>query len=162
MSKGLSLEELRTHLAQEATKEIIPTEVQEEVKLDSKGRLHTSGGRKTASARLWLKKGTGNFTINNRTIDQYFAPTQSYVAMEPFHKTETFGQYDVVCTVKGGGISGQAGAIRYSLSKALEKMNPSLRPDLKSEGFLTRDSRRVERKKPGLRKARRATQFSKR
>lgn len=158
MNRNLSLDELG-NLTQEAVEKAKP---QEEVKLDSKGRLHTSGGRKCSVARVWLKKGTGEFMVNKKSLVHYFSLSQSNMALEPFQKTDTFGQYDVMCTVKGGGISGQAGAIRYALSKALQLMEPSLRPTLKSEGFLTRDARIVERKKPGLRKARRATQFSKR
>ena len=123
-----------------------------------------TGRRKKAIARVWIKPGKGKYTINKREVDDYF-PRKSlqYIINQPFNLLEsTTGRYDVIATVKGGGLSSQAGAIRLGISRALLIMDEELRPSLKKAGFLTRDSRMVERKKYGLRGARRAFQFSKR
>ncbi|MCH7818991.1 MAG: 30S ribosomal protein S9 [Candidatus Marinimicrobia bacterium] len=123
-----------------------------------------TGRRKKAIARVWIKPGKGEYSINKREVDDYF-PRKSlqYIINQPFNLLEsTTGKYDVIATVKGGGLSSQAGAIRLGISRALILMDEELRPSLKKAGFLTRDSRMVERKKYGLRGARRAFQFSKR
>lgn len=134
-----------------------------EQEIDSLGRAYATGRRKDAVARVWVKPGTGKVTVNGRDQEIYFArPTLRLVINQPFTVTEREGQYDVVCTVKGGGLSGQAGAVKHGISQALTKYEPALRSAVKKEGFLTRDSRTVERKKYGRAKARRSFQFSKR
>ena len=134
-----------------------------EQKLDKFGRAYATGKRKNAIARVWLKPGKGKITINGKPSDDYLArPVLRMMIQQPFGVTERNGQYDVVCTVVGSGLSGQAGAVRHGISKALADFEPSLRPALKHAGFLTRDSRVVERKKYGKKKARRSFQFSKR
>ncbi|HIF09182.1 MAG TPA: 30S ribosomal protein S9 [Sneathiellales bacterium] len=134
-----------------------------EPQIDDLGRSYATGKRKDAVARVWLKPGAGKITVNGRELERYFArPTLRMLLNQPFVTAERAGQYDVICTVKGGGLSGQAGAVRHGISKALTYYEPSLRPILKSGGFLTRDSRVVERKKYGKAKARRSFQFSKR
>ena len=134
-----------------------------EQELDKLGRAYATGRRKDATARVWVKPGTGKITINGRDQEVYFArPTLRLVIDQPFAITERQGQYDVIATVKGGGLSGQAGAVKHGISKALQLHEPSLRAALKAAGFLTRDSRVVERKKYGKAKARRSFQFSKR
>ena len=122
-----------------------------------------TGRRKTSVARVWLKSGKGNFLINNKTLEEYF-PRESWQIQvsEPLKITETSGQYDIVVNVKGGGLTGQAGAVRHGLSRALLQSNETLRKKLKVAGFLKRDPRMVESKKYGKRKARRGQQFSKR
>lgn len=131
--------------------------------LDKFGRSYATGRRKDAVARVWVKPGTGKITVNGRDQEIYFArPTLRLVINQPFTVTAREGQYDVVCTVKGGGLSGQAGAVKHGIAQALTKYEPALRPAVKAEGFLTRDSRTVERKKYGRAKARRSFQFSKR
>jgi len=131
--------------------------------LDKFGRAYATGRRKDAVARVWLKPGTGKITINGRDQEVYFArPTLRLVINQVFGITEREGQYDVVATVKGGGLSGQAGAVKHGISQALTKYEPILRTPVKRAGFLTRDSRTVERKKYGKAKARRSFQFSKR
>jgi small subunit ribosomal protein S9 len=131
--------------------------------LDKYGRAYATGRRKDAVARVWLKPGTGKITINGRDQEVYFArPTLRLVINQVFGITERTGQYDVVCTVKGGGLSGQAGAVKHGISQAITKYEPILRAPVKAAGFLTRDSRTVERKKYGRAKARRSFQFSKR
>lgn len=131
--------------------------------VDELGRTYATGKRKDAVARVWIKPGTGKITINKRDQETYLArPTLRLVVNQPFDVAERVGQYDVVCTVKGGGLSGQAGAIKHGISKALQLAEPELRSVLKSAGFLTRDARVVERKKFGRAKARRSFQFSKR
>ncbi|MDF7774907.1 30S ribosomal protein S9 [Sphingomonas sp. AOB5] len=131
--------------------------------LDAYGRAYATGRRKDAVARVWLKPGTGKITINGRDQETYFArPTLRLVINQPFGVAGREGQYDVVCTVKGGGLSGQAGAVKHGISQALTKFEPILRAPVKAAGFLTRDSRTVERKKYGKAKARRSFQFSKR
>src|SRR5579863_2982325 len=132
-------------------------------KLDAHGRAYATGKRKNAVARVWIKPGTGRITVNGRDSPIYFArPVLRMLLNQPFAVAQRLGQYDVVCTVVGGGLSGQAGAVRHGISKALTYYEPGLRPVLKAQGFLTRDSRVVERKKYGKRKARRSFQFSKR
>lgn len=134
-----------------------------EPKLDAQGRAYATGKRKGAIARVWLKPGTGVITVNGREEAVYFArPVLRMMLAQPFETVERTGQFDIVCTVKGGGLSGQAGAVRHGISKALTYFEPGLRPALKARGFLTRDARVVERKKYGRAKARRSFQFSKR
>lgn len=131
--------------------------------LDAQGRAYATGKRKDAIARVWIKPGNGNVQVNGRDWNVYFArPTLRMMINQPFEVTKRLGQYDIMCTVVGGGLSGQAGAVRHGVGKALMNFEPELRATLKSGGFLTRDSRRVERKKYGRRKARRSFQFSKR
>lgn len=132
-------------------------------KLDNQGRAYATGKRKDAVARVWVKPGAGNITINDRPLDTYFArPVLRMLIQQPLVTANRNGQYDVICTVSGGGLSGQAGAVRHGLSKALTNFEPDLRSLLKRGGFLTRDSRVVERKKYGRAGARRRFQFSKR
>ncbi len=134
-----------------------------EPKIDAQGRSYATGKRKNAVARVWIKPGPGKIGVNGRDVETYFArPVLRMLINQPFQAASREGQYDVVCTVKGGGLSGQAGAVRHGISKALSAFEPALRPVLKKGGFLTRDSRVVERKKYGKRKARRSFQFSKR
>jgi small subunit ribosomal protein S9 len=132
-------------------------------KLDKQGRAYATGKRKDAVARVWIKRGSGKILVNERTVEVYFArPVLRMIIQQPFVASNRGGQYDVVCTVSGGGLSGQAGALRHGVSKALTFFEPELRGVLKKGGFLTRDSRVVERKKYGKKKARRSFQFSKR
>ena len=134
-----------------------------EQEVDSLGRAYATGRRKDAVARVWLKPGTGKVTVNGRDQEVYFArPTLRLVINQPFQVSDREGQYDIVATVKGGGLSGQAGAVKHGISQALAKFEPALRGAVKAAGFLTRDSRVVERKKYGKAKARRSFQFSKR
>jgi small subunit ribosomal protein S9 len=131
--------------------------------IDERGRSYATGRRKDAVARVWIKPGAGKMVINGRELGVYFArPTQQMVIRQPFEVAGRANQYDVFCTVSGGGLSGQAGAVRHGISRALVAYEPMLRPTLKKGGFLTRDSRTVERKKYGRAKARRSFQFSKR
>jgi small subunit ribosomal protein S9 len=132
-------------------------------KIDAQGRAYATGKRKDAVARVWIKPGSGTITVNSRSVETYFArPVLRMILQQPLHVANRNGQYDIVVTVKGGGLSGQAGAVRHGLSKALTYYEPELRGALKKEGFLTRDPRVVERKKYGRKKARRSFQFSKR
>jgi small subunit ribosomal protein S9 len=132
-------------------------------KLDKQGRAYATGKRKDAVARVWVKLGAGKIVINDRPLDIYFArPVLRMLIQQPLDVSNRKGQYDIICTVSGGGLSGQAGAVRHGLSKALMRYEPELRGVLKRGGFLTRDSRVVERKKYGRAKARRSFQFSKR
>jgi len=134
-----------------------------ERKVDAQGRSYATGKRKNAVARVWVKPGTGKIEINTRPVETYFArPVLRMLIQQPLVATNRAAQYDVVCTVSGGGLSGQAGAVRHGLSKALMAYEPDLRGALKRGGFLTRDPRVVERKKYGKAKARRSFQFSKR
>lgn len=131
--------------------------------LDEKGRAYGTGRRKDAVARVWVQRGNGKIVINGREQEQYFARgTQRLVINQPFEITNRTGQFDVVCLVSGGGLSGQAGAVRHGISRALINFEPALRLTLKKSGLLTRDSRMVERKKYGKHKARRSTQWVKR
>ena len=134
-----------------------------EQEIDAQGRAYATGRRKDAVARVWLKPGTGKIVVNGRDQEVYFArPSLRLVINQPFGVTERTGQYDVIATVKGGGLSGQAGAVKHGIAQALSKFEPLLRSAVKAEGFLTRDSRVVERKKYGKAKARKSFQFSKR
>ncbi len=134
-----------------------------EPKMDAQGRSYATGKRKDAVARVWIKPGAGRVTVNGRDQEIYFArPVLRMLLNQPFAAVGRENQYDVTCTVKGGGLSGQAGAVRHGISRALTFYEPILRGELKKGGFLTRDSRVVERKKYGRRKARRSFQFSKR
>ena len=140
------------------------TEVSEVVpQIDELGRTYATGKRKDAVARVWLKPGSGKIVVNGRDIETYFArPALRMIVNQPFAASERGGQFDIICRGGGGGLSGQAGAVRHGISKALVLREPDLRKVLKSGGFLTRDSRVVERKKYGRAKARRSFQFSKR
>ena len=130
---------------------------------DELGRSYATGKRKDAIARVWVKPGRGNIVVNKREVEKYFArPVLRMILNQPFQVANVTGQFDVMCTVKGGGLSGQAGAVRHGISKALALYDPELRTALKKAGFLTRDPRVVERKKYGKAKARRSFQFSKR
>ena len=132
-------------------------------KLDKHGRAYATGKRKNAIARVWIKPGSGKITVNGRELEVYFArPVLRMILNQPLHVAARVEQYDITATVVGGGLSGQAGAVRHGLSKALTYFEPELRTVLKKEGFLTRDPRVVERKKYGKAKARRSFQFSKR
>jgi small subunit ribosomal protein S9 len=140
---------------------VVPTDVQP--KLDAQGRAYATGKRKNAVARVWIRPGAGKIEVNGRDSPIYFArPVLRMLINQPFVVADRMNQFDVWCTVKGGGLSGQAGAVRHGISKALTFYEPGLRPALKQGGFLTRDSRVVERKKYGKAKARRSFQFSKR
>ncbi len=139
-----------------------PTDLPEP-RRDALGRSYATGKRKNAVARVWIRPGGGNITVNGRESPVYFArPVLRMLINQPFATADRLGQFDVWCTVEGGGLSGQAGAVRHGISRALTLYEPGLRPVLKSEGFLTRDSRVVERKKYGRHKARRRPQYSKR
>ena len=149
------LSQLKTAAAPEAPKH--------EKKVDKFNRAYATGKRKDAVARVWVKPGSGKITINTRAFEVYFArPVLRMMIQQPLVAAARNGQYDVICTVAGGGLSGQAGAVRHGISKALTYFEPELRSVLKKGGFLTRDSRVVERKKYGKAKARRSFQFSKR
>ena len=140
-----------------------PTMPLREQEIDAQGRAYATGRRKDATARVWIKPGTGKITVNGKEQEVYFArPTLRLVINQPFAISEREGQYDVVATVSGGGLSGQAGAVKHGISQALTRYEPTLRAVVKAAGFLTRDSRVVERKKYGRAKARRSFQFSKR
>ena len=132
-------------------------------KLDIKDRVYATGKRKNSVARVWLKKGSGQILVNGKSLDKYFLrPVLQMIVNQPLDIIQATEGYEIMATVKGGGLSGQAGALRHGISKALSTYDIGLRPALKKVGFLTRDSRVVERKKPGLAKARRSYQFSKR
>ena len=130
--------------------------------IDDLGRSYGTGRRKTSVARVWIKDGSGQFIVNDKQFIDVFQPVQREHILEAFLASNTAGLFDIWCTVKGGGINGQAGAVRLGISRALQNFNPELRPPLKSAGLLTRDSRRVERKKPGQKKARKKFQWVKR
>ena len=147
----------------EATGAVEEAAAAAEPKRDAQGRAYATGKRKNAVARVWIKPGVGKVTVNGRDQEVFFArPVLRMIIDQPFDATNRKDQFDVQCTVSGGGLSGQAGAVRHGISKALVNYEPELRGILKSGGFLTRDSRVVERKKYGRRKARRSFQFSKR
>ncbi|AQS41309.1 MAG: 30S ribosomal protein S9 [Candidatus Tokpelaia hoelldobleri] len=157
-----SLSELATatNTAVQAETTAAPVHVQ---KLDAQGRAYATGKRKDAVARVWVKPGSGKITVNGKEFNQYFArPVLQMILRQPIVAANRDGQFDIVATVAGGGLSGQAGAVRHGISKALTYYEPALRSVLKKGGFLTRDSRVVERKKYGRAKARRSFQFSKR
>jgi small subunit ribosomal protein S9 len=146
-----------------ALKPAVPEAPKHVQRLDKQGRAYATGKRKNAVARVWLKPGSGKILINEKTIEVYFArPVLRMLIQQPFVASNRTGQYDVNCTVSGGGLSGQAGALRHGISRALTFFEPDLRGVLKKGGFMTRDSRVVERKKYGRKKARRSFQFSKR
>ena len=131
--------------------------------LDAKQRAYATGKRKNSIARVWVKRGSGSISVNGKSLDKYFArPVLQMIVNQPLNVIDGVDDYEIMVTVKGGGLSGQAGAIRHGISKALSLYDSSLRPSLKKAGYITRDSRVVERKKPGLAKARRSYQFSKR
>ena len=156
-----SLEELGAAAGVEDV--VVAEETPREPVRDELGRSYATGKRKDAVARVWIKPGSGKVTVNGKELDKYFArPVLQMILRQPFQVTGVEGQFDVLATVKGGGLSGQAGAVKHGISKALQLYDPALRPALKAAGFLTRDSRVVERKKYGRRKARRSFQFSKR
>ncbi|MCC8406029.1 MAG: 30S ribosomal protein S9 [Rickettsia endosymbiont of Ecitomorpha arachnoides] len=156
----IKTEKVEKQLTKELLKPVLKTPKE---KIDNSGKFYATGKRKNAIARVWLKVGKGKIVVNKKTIDQYF-PSETYVKtiLQPFVLTKTIDQYDVICTVKGGGMSGQKGAILHGISKALDKSAPDFHAILRKGGLLTRDSRVVERKKYGQRKARKKTQFSKR
>ena len=140
-----------------------PEAKKREPKIDSKGRSYGTGRRKDAVARVWLQRGSGRVTVNGRDQAIYFArQTQRLILNQPFLIVGSVGHFDIVCTVKGGGLSGQAGAVRHGISRALENFDPNFRPALKKAGMLTRDARIVERKKVGKHGARRTKQWAKR
>ena len=149
--------------AETGAAEAVEAAIQRDPVRDELGRSYATGKRKDAVARVWIKPGSGKVTVNGRAMDKYFArPVLQMILRQPFTVAGVEGEFDVVATVKGGGLSGQAGAVKHGISKALQVYEPSLRGALKAAGFLTRDSRVVERKKYGKRKARRSFQFSKR
>lgn len=156
----IKTEKVEKQLAKEPLKPVLKTPKE---KIDNSEKFYATGKRKNAIARVWLKVGKGKIVVNKKTIDRYF-PSETYVKtiLQPFVLTKTIDQYDVICTVRGGGISGQKGAILHGISKALDKSAPDFHAILRKGGLLTRDSRVVERKKYGQRKARKKTQFSKR
>ena len=157
-----SLADLQT-LGAEGSAPAAPAAPLREKEVDAQGRSYATGRRKDAVARVWLKPGSGQILVNGRDQTVYFArPSLRLVINQPFDVTDRVGQYDVMVTVKGGGLSGQAGAVKHGIAQALSKFEPALRSAVKAEGFLTRDSRTVERKKYGKAKARRSFQFSKR
>ena len=164
-----TLEDLKEVMEGKAEAPVVVASIEEieavvrEPQIDEQGRSYATGKRKDAVARVWIKPGPGKVTINGRELNTYFArPVLQMLIAQPFQVSDREGQFDVVATVKGGGLSGQAGAVKHGISKALILFEPGLRGVLKKEGFLTRDSRVVERKKYGKRKARRSFQFSKR
>ena len=159
-----SLDEL-SEIAGDAAAEGAATEISinREPVRDELGRSYATGKRKDAVARVWIKPGSGKVTVNGKDQDVYFArPVLQLILRQPMQVAGVEGEFDVMATVKGGGLTGQAGAVKHGISKALQLYDPSLRGALKAAGFLTRDSRVVERKKFGRRKARRSFQFSKR
>ncbi|MEL6125015.1 MAG: 30S ribosomal protein S9 [Pseudomonadota bacterium] len=158
-----SLDDLKDMVEADAPEAVVDTAPSYEPVRDAQGRSYATGKRKDAIARVWVKPGSGKATVNGKPMNVYFArPVLQMLLGQPFTVAGVEGEFDVVATVKGGGLSGQAGAVRHGISKALTLYEPSLRPSLKAAGFLTRDSRVVERKKYGKRKARRSFQFSKR
>ncbi|WP_370237272.1 MULTISPECIES: 30S ribosomal protein S9 [Henriciella] len=155
-----SLEDLKTVTGGEAAETEV---VAAEPKIDDLGRAYGTGRRKSAAARVWIKPGTGKITVNGKDQEQYFArPVLRMVIEQPLVEADRRTQFDVICTVKGSGLSGQAGAVRHGIARALVNYEPGLRSVLKPFGFMTRDPRTVERKKYGRAKARRSFQFSKR
>ena len=160
MAELNSLEELGSAVAETTEQAEAPVYEQ---KLDAHGRAYATGKRKDAVARVWIKPGSGKVVVNGKEMTTYFArPVLQMILRQPFTVAGVDGEFDVMATVAGGGLSGQAGAVKHGISKALQLYEPSLRPALKAAGFLTRDSRVVERKKYGKAKARKSFQFSKR
>ena len=159
-----SLDDLKEGLAEAGAEDVLVEETapREPVR-DALGRSYATGKRKDAVARVWVRPGSGRVIVNGKPMNEYFArPVLQMVLNQAFGVAGVAGQFDVMATVKGGGLSGQAGAVKHGISRALSLYDPALRPALKAAGFLTRDSRVVERKKYGRRKARRSFQFSKR
>ncbi len=158
-----TLADLRDFAASGAVPAPETAAIRREPKRDAQGRSYATGRRKNAIARVWIKPGKGEMSVNGKTVTQYFArPVLRMLISQPFLISDRYNQFDVYCTVNGGGLSGQAGALRHGISRALTYYEPDLRGILKLAGFLTRDSRVVERKKYGKAKARRSYQFSKR
>lgn len=159
---GGAAEAVATETTSEDAKTITQA-VKREPKIDAQGRAYATGRRKDAVARVWLKPGTGKVVVNGSDQGEYFVRnTHRLILNQPFLIVNAVGHYDVMCTVKGGGLSGQAGAVRHGISRALENFDPEMRPPLKKAGMLTRDARVVERKKVGKHKARRSKQWAKR
>ena len=158
-----SLEDLEVLKDDTRTSEEVVIEEVAKPKIDELGRSYATGKRKDAVARVWLKRGAGVVLVNGKDMSKYFArPVLQMLVKQPFSVAGVMSQFDIRATVKGGGLSGQAGALKHGISKALSLFEPALRPSLKAAGFITRDSRVVERKKYGKPKARRSFQFSKR
>ncbi|MER5172143.1 30S ribosomal protein S9 [Thioclava sp. GXIMD2076] len=158
-----SLDDLKSAVSGVETAGETTVSIHREPVRDAQGRSYATGKRKDAVARVWVKPGTGKVTVNGKEMKEYFArPVLQLIVNQPFGIAGVEGEFDVYATVVGGGLSGQAGAVKHGISKALQVYEPALRPALKAAGFLTRDSRVVERKKFGKRKARRSFQFSKR
>ena len=164
MSENVTLDSLKDAVENKDSAATNTTTAKKRVqKLDSQKRAYATGKRKTSIARVWIKPGKGQFLVNSTEGKKYFArPVLQMILNQPFDVTSRTEQYDVWCTVKGGGLSGQAGAVRHGISKALVDYEPDLHAILKKGGFLTRDARKVERKKYGQPKARKRFQFSKR
>jgi len=158
-----SLDDLKEAVAESAVELAVETGPAREAVRDELGRSYATGKRKDAVARVWIKPGSGKVIVNGKPMNEYFArPVLQMLMNQAFSVAGVVGEFDVIATVKGGGLSGQAGAVKHGISKALQLYEPSLRGPLKAAGFLTRDARVVERKKYGKRKARRSFQFSKR
>ncbi len=158
-----SLDDLKEAVAESTVELAVDTGPAREPVRDELGRSYATGKRKDAVARVWIKPGSGKATVNGKPMSEYFArPVLQMLLAQAFSVAGVEGEFDVMATVKGGGLSGQAGAVKHGIAKALQLYEPSLRPALKAAGFLTRDARVVERKKYGKRKARRSFQFSKR
>ena len=158
-----SLDDLKVVMKAADTVKVEAETTPAEPQIDALGRAYATGKRKNAIARVWIKRGSGKITVNGRDQETYFArPVLRMLLQQPLECAERVGEFDVIATVKGGGLSGQAGAVRHGISKALTYFEPGLRGVLKAGGFMTRDSRVVERKKYGRAKARRSFQFSKR
>jgi small subunit ribosomal protein S9 len=167
LKEALSARQVSTESEGEATGTpaslLAATQPHREPKRDELGRSYATGRRKESTARVWIKPGKGEIIVNGKKVVEYFArPVLRMLLTQPFLVTDRYNQFDVFCTVAGGGLSGQAGAVRHGISRALQYYEPDLRSILKVAGFLTRDSRAVERKKYGKAKARRSFQFSKR
>lgn len=162
LGEAVKTEDAKTEAPAEKT-EAADAPVKRVKKVDEHGRAYGTGRRKDAVARVWLKPGSGKVVVNGRDQAVYFArQTQQLILNQPFLIVNSVGKFDVMCTVKGGGLSGQAGAVRHGISRALENFDPEMRPALKKAGMLTRDARIVERKKVGKHKARRTKQWAKR
>ena len=158
-----TLEDLQQAVGGDAEAPVAEVAVSREPVRDELGRSYATGKRKDAVARVWIKPGSGKVVVNGKEMDTYFArPVLQMILRQPFTVAGVEGEFDVQATVKGGGLSGQAGAVKHGISTALQLYDPALRPALKAAGFLTRDSRVVERKKYGKAKARKSFQFSKR
>lgn len=162
MNVSLNLETLKEHLhvSKDTALDVVK---KERPSLDSKGRMYATGKRKSSIARVWIKPGQGDVMINGRSLHHYFPlETLRMAALKPFQSAQCENKFNVMCTIKGGGLSGQAGALCHGIAKALQWFDENFRAPLKKDGLITRDSRRVERKKPGHHKARKKPQFCKR